>query len=98
MFINCNIKHHRRIVNLPKRRRIIFIRLDQHVTAVVGNALQFTREINGLFPGGDAFGDLVADAADSAQGGLGGAEDLGRVAEMFQQRPHPHRPDALNHV
>jgi hypothetical protein len=42
--------------------------------------------------------DIIADVAHAKQLGLGSGENFRRLAEMFQQRPGAHRPDALNQV
>ncbi len=55
-------------------------------------------EVNRLFPVGNGLGGFVADVADAEQGGFGGGKDLGRVAEMFEQRPRAHRADAFDEI
>ena len=62
------------------------------------DAFQFTREVNGLFPVGNGLGGLLADVADAEQLAFGRLKNFGRVAEMFQQLPRPHRPDMLDEV
>ena len=45
-----DVKHERRIINLAQQRGIIFIRRNQNVAAEIGNAFQFARRGQRIFP------------------------------------------------
>ena len=68
------------------------------MAAEIRDAFQFAREVNGFFPSGNRLGGFLADVADAEQFGFGGGEDFWCVAEMFEQEPRAHRPNAFNQV
>ena len=65
-----DVKHQRRIVNLPEQFGISGIALNQNPAAGFLNALQFTGQVNGFFPTDNRLGGFLADIADAEQGGF----------------------------
>ena len=66
-----DVKHQRRVVDLPERRGIILVALNQNVAAEFLDAFQFAGEVNGFLPAGNRRGGFVADVADAEQFGFG---------------------------
>ena len=93
-----DVKDKRRVVNFPQRRGIFFVALNQTVAAEFLNALQFTGEVNGLFPIRNRSGGFVTDVADAEQFTFGRLKNFWRVAEMFKQQPRAHRADVFDEV
>ncbi len=87
-----------RVVDLAEEFGVFGVVGDDDVAAVFADALEFAREVHGGFPAGDAFGGVLANAANLEELRLGGAEDGGGVAEVFEQLAYAHRADALDHV
>jgi len=97
-FTNCNGFHPGRIVNFAQGIGIQGVARNQDVDAKIGDAFEFALEVNGGFPIMNGGGGVLANAPDPPQFARRGGEDFGGVAEVFQQRTRPHRPDSFNQV
>ncbi len=68
------------------------------MAAVILNMFQFSSEIDVFLPLRNGFCNFLTDPTHAEQLRFIYGKDFGNFTEMFEQLPHAHRPDMLNHV
>ena len=74
-----------RVMDFAEQAGVIFVRIGEHIDAVLGGELKLGLGIEIVMGWRHASGDFRADAIDGLQFAAGGVPHSGRRAEAFEQ-------------